>query len=70
MENSHLKQDLGLRFVADWLKTPAMKRFALISALFAFFLGACERHDFEGPEGTKRLHEHHGSHGEDEDSHH
>jgi hypothetical protein len=41
-----------------------MKRFALLSVVIGFGLGACERHDFEGPEGTKRLHEHHDSHGE------
>lgn len=39
-----------------------MKPFALLSLFFVFSLGACERHEFEGPEGTKRLHEHHGSH--------
>ncbi len=42
--------------------------------LFAFVVG-CERHDFEGPEGTKRLHEHHdhdGAHADvhDADYHH
>lgn len=42
-----------------------MKRLALLPILFVFTLGACERHEFEGPEGTKRLHEHHGSHGEE-----
>ncbi len=41
-----------------------MKRFALLFALVAFGLGACERHDFEGPTGTRKLHEHnaHDSH--------
>lgn len=41
-----------------------MKRFALISVLVAFGLGACERHEFDGPEGTKRLHSHGESHDE------
>jgi len=41
-----------------------MIRFALLLVVIGFGLGACERHDFEGPEGTKRLHEHHDSHGE------
>ena len=38
-----------------------MKRFALLSLLVAFGLGACERHDFEE---TKRLHNHGDSHGD------
>jgi len=41
-----------------------MKRFALLSALVAFGLGACERHEFDGPNGTRQLHEHGDSHGE------
>lgn len=41
-----------------------MKRFALLSALVAFVLGSCERHDFDGPNGTKQLNEHHEAHGE------
>lgn len=41
-----------------------MKRFALFSVLIGFGLGACEQHDFEGPNGTRQLHEHHGSHDE------
>jgi hypothetical protein len=41
-----------------------MKRFALLSVLVALGLGACERHEFDGPEGTKRLHNHGGSHGD------
>ena len=49
--------------------TGAMKRFALLSVLVAFGLGACERHEFDGPDGTKRLHshgEHHADHSEEE----
>ena len=41
-----------------------MKRFALLSVLVAFGLGACERHEFDGPEGTKRLHGHGDAHGD------
>jgi hypothetical protein len=47
----------------------AMKRFALLSVLIAFGLAACERHEFEGPEGTKRLHGHGESHSEHEVAH-
>jgi len=43
-----------------------MKRLALLSILVGFGLGACEKHDFEGPNGTKQLHEHHDSHSETE----
>lgn len=55
---------LGLPFAVEWLIEAAMKRFALLSILIGFGLGACEKHDFEGPNGTKRLHQHHDSHGE------
>jgi hypothetical protein len=41
-----------------------MKRFALLSILVAFGLGACERHEFDGPNGTRQLHEHDASHEE------
>ena len=41
-----------------------MKRFAILSILVSFGLGSCEKHEFEGPDGTKKLHEHHDSHGE------
>jgi hypothetical protein len=44
-----------------------MKRFALLSFLVTFGLAACERHDFDGPEGTKRLHGHGKSHVEHSD---
>ena len=39
-----------------------MKRLALLTVMIGFALGACESHDFEGPNGTKQLHEHHGAH--------
>jgi len=38
-----------------------MKRLALLTLLIGFGLGACERHDFDGPNGTRQLHEHHDS---------
>lgn len=41
-----------------------MKRFfPLLLPLIAFAGLSCERHEFEGPDGTKQLHEH-GHHGE------
>lgn len=49
-----------------------MKCLALFSVLIAFGLGACERHEFDGPEGTKRLHGHgdsHAEHSEDKAAH-
>jgi hypothetical protein len=36
-----------------------MKRVPMLLAAIAFALGACERHEFEGPDGTKRLSEQH-----------
>lgn len=49
-----------------------MKRLALLSFLVAFGIGACERHEFDGPDGTKRLHSHgdsHKEHSEDKPAH-
>lgn len=40
-----------------------MKRFALLSLLVSFGLGACERHEFEE---TRQLHEHHDAAGHEE----
>jgi len=37
-----------------------MKRISLLVAAFAIFGVSCERHEFDGPDGTKQLHEHHG----------
>jgi hypothetical protein len=54
------------------VKRSAMKRFALLSILVAFGLAACERHEFDGPDGTKRLHGHgepHAEHSADEAAH-
>jgi hypothetical protein len=39
-----------------------MKVFFLLVPVFALFGISCERHEFDGEDGTKRLHEHHGSH--------
>lgn len=39
-----------------------MKRYLIITTVLVFGLISCERHDFDGPEGTKRLHEHGESH--------
>lgn len=41
-----------------------MKLFSLLALTVAFAGISCERHEFEGPDGTKRLHEHHSGHGE------
>jgi len=38
-----------------------MKRVSMLLAAIAFALGACERHEFEGPDGTRRLSEPHES---------
>lgn len=47
-----------------------MKLFSLLLVVVALSGVSCERHEFEGPDGTKQLHEHHaagaphGEHGE------
>lgn len=53
-----------------------MKRFSLLTVLFCFGIGACERHELDGPNGTGQLHQHHhaadGAHDEhagDKESH-
>ncbi len=38
-----------------------MKSFSILLAGLSLFVISCERHDFEGPDGTKQLHEHHGA---------
>lgn len=35
-----------------------MKLFSLLIVAVAFASVSCERHEFEGPNGTKQLHEH------------
>jgi len=42
----------------------AMKLFSLLVVVVAMSGVSCERHEFEGPNGTKQLHEHAASHGE------
>jgi hypothetical protein len=45
------------------LRTAPMKRLLSLSLLLVALMGvSCERQEFEGPNGTKQLHEHHGSH--------
>jgi len=39
-----------------------MKSLLLTLAASCAFLISCERHDFEGKNGTKQLHEAHGAH--------
>jgi hypothetical protein len=40
-----------------------MKRISLLLVAAALLGVSCERHEFDGPDGTRRLHEHHSSHG-------
>jgi hypothetical protein len=45
-----------------------MKSFSVLLVAVSLFAVSCERHEFEGPDGTKQLHQHHGKssgHGED-----
>jgi hypothetical protein len=44
-----------------------MKLFFLLVPIVALFGISCERHEFDGEDGTKRLHKHHGSHDKDVD---
>ncbi|MFZ9935655.1 MAG: hypothetical protein ACO3JG_01205 [Luteolibacter sp.] len=47
-----------------------MKLFSLLLVSVSLLGVSCERHAFEGPDGTKQLHEHHGhDHGHDHDHH-
>jgi hypothetical protein len=39
-----------------------MKFFSILLVAVSVFAVSCERHEFEGPDGTKQLHEHHGAH--------
>jgi hypothetical protein len=36
-----------------------MKSFSIMLAGLSLFAVSCERHEFEGPDGTKQIHEHH-----------
>jgi hypothetical protein len=38
-----------------------MKPFSILLVAASLFAVSCERHDFEGPNGTKQLNEHHGA---------
>jgi hypothetical protein len=38
-----------------------MKSFSILLVAVSLFAVSCERHDFEGPDGTKQLNEHHGA---------
>jgi hypothetical protein len=40
-----------------------MKYFLLLIAAVAVASVSCERHEFDGPDGTKQLHEHGADHG-------
>ncbi len=44
-----------------------MKSFSVLLVAVSLFAVSCERHEFEGPDGTKQFHQHHGKssgHGE------
>jgi hypothetical protein len=41
-----------------------MKLFSLMLAAGSLVAVSCERHEFEGPNGTKQLNENHAKHGE------
>lgn len=45
-----------------------MKSFSILLVAVSAFAVSCERHEFEGPDGTKQLHEHHGA-GHDDSEH-
>lgn len=38
-----------------------MKSFSILLVAASLFAVSCERHDFEGPNGTKQLNESHGA---------
>jgi hypothetical protein len=57
-----------LRFGGERLQSAPMKLFSLLVVSVAVLGVSCERHEFEGPDGTKQLHEHHSAQGE-ADSH-
>ena len=54
---------LRLVFLFGTRMEGAMKLFSLLVAVVAMSGVSCERHPFEGPNGTKQLHEHTASHG-------
>ena len=46
-----------------------MKRFSLLILAVAMLGVSCERHEFDGPNGTKQLNEKHGTHADGTDAH-
>lgn len=38
-----------------------MKSLSILLVTVSVFAVSCERHEFDGPDGTKQLHEHHGA---------
>ena len=46
-----------------------MKLLSLLLVTVALMGVSCERHEFDGPDGTKQLHEHHSGHGDEEEAH-
>lgn len=45
-----------------------MKFFSILLVAVSLLGVSCERHEFEGPDGTKQLHEHHAAAGSHEES--
>jgi hypothetical protein len=39
-----------------------MKSLSVLAAFVTLFAISCERHEFDGPNGTRQLHEGHGAH--------
>lgn len=52
----------GLRFCGESLRSGAMKLSSMLLLAVAMLGISCERHEFEGPNGTKQLNESHDSH--------
>jgi len=56
----------GLPFGAEKLRSGAMKFYFLPILVLTCVLGfSCERHEFEGPNGTKQLHKHGAGHSDE-----
>ncbi len=53
----------GLPFRSGALRNAAMKVFSLLVVAVALSGVSCERHKFDGPDGTRQLHEHGAAHG-------
>lgn len=45
--------------MSEWLSSGAMKLFSLLLVAVAAGAVSCERHEFDGPDGTRQFHEHH-----------